>query len=231
MNAAAATKGRLDRDSVVAAATDLADAEGLDALTIRRLAQALGVTPTALYWHFADKQAVLDAIADQLWADARDEIGEPPEGDDVWRDLRQVFVGLVAVLRRHPSLAPLTPMRAIDCDASLSITERTLDLLARAGYDEPRAADAARLLLCTAIMLVTSQPGAAVADAQLRDQMLRSKRAALLTLPPGRYPRVEAAADHLVDCVEEPDGYYELGVELMVAGLRANATAPSTLIA
>jgi len=224
MNAAAA-KGRLDRAAVVTAALRIADDEGLDALTIRRLAQDLGVTPTALYWHFTDKQAVLDAVADQLWEDARGEIGELGAGDDAFIELRRIFEGLVAVLRRHPAVAPLAPMRAIDCDAALSITERTLELLGRVGFAGARAADAARLLLCTAIMLVTSQPGAAMPDRADREEMLRHKRAALLTLPPGRYPHVEGAAEHLVDCVDDPDAYYALGVDLMVSGLRDNAPA------
>ena len=59
---------------MVGIAIRLADEEGLEALTIRRLAKELHVTPTALYWHFTDKQALLDALADQLWDDAGDSL-------------------------------------------------------------------------------------------------------------------------------------------------------------
>jgi len=211
---------RLDRDAVVAVAFDLVDAEGIDALTIRRLAKELGVSPTALYWHFVDKQALLDAMADQLWADAHDRLDQR-FGDDLWADLHQIFEVLVDVFRRHPALAPLAPTRVIDCEPGLALTERALDLLERAGYDDARAADAARFLLCAAVMLVTSQPGAALPDEAVRDQVMRKKRAALLTLPPQRYPHVERVADFLVDCDDESDGYYDLGIELIVAGLKA----------
>ena len=205
---------------MVGVAIHLADAEGIDALTIRRLAKELGVTPTALYWHFTDKQALLDALADQLWTDARDRL--PPPGDgDVWVELRQIFEALITVFRQHPAIAPFAPTRVIECEAGLAITERTLDLLGRAGYDEARASGAARFLLCTAIMLVTSQPGVMMTDEAERAQLMRQKRAALLTLPPDRYPRVEAAADYLVDCDDDPGPYYELGMELIMAGLRA----------
>jgi TetR/AcrR family tetracycline transcriptional repressor len=57
---------RLQRERVVDVAVDLLDADGLDALTMRRLAAELGVQAGALYWHFASKQALLDAMADRF---------------------------------------------------------------------------------------------------------------------------------------------------------------------
>lgn len=59
---------RLQRKRVVDVAIDLLDADGLDALTMRRLAARLGVQAGALYWHFASKQALLDAMADRFLA-------------------------------------------------------------------------------------------------------------------------------------------------------------------
>jgi TetR/AcrR family transcriptional regulator, tetracycline repressor protein len=57
---------RLRRERVVDEAIALLDADGLDALTMRKLATRLGVQPGALYWHFAGKQALLDAMADRF---------------------------------------------------------------------------------------------------------------------------------------------------------------------
>ena len=57
---------RLQRERVVDVATALLDADGLDALTMRKLAAELGVQAGALYWHFASKQALLDAMADRF---------------------------------------------------------------------------------------------------------------------------------------------------------------------
>ena len=59
----APTRVRLSRETIVASAVALADAEGLEAVTIRRLAQEHGVTPMAMYWHFSDKDSLLDAPA------------------------------------------------------------------------------------------------------------------------------------------------------------------------
>ena len=209
---------------MVDAALALADSEGLAALTIRRLAQALGVTPTALYWHFPDKQAVLDALGDRLWEETLDRLG-PAEADDAWAEIRTLFEALVAVFRRHPVLAPLAPGRGLDCPAGLTATERALDQLARVGYDEHRAIAAVNFLLGAALMLVTSVPGATVPDAELREELVRRKRAALLTLPPGRYPQVERAVGHLFGW-DDPDAYYQLGVDLIIGGLRSCADGP-----
>jgi TetR/AcrR family tetracycline transcriptional repressor len=60
---------RLSREQVLAAALDLLDEAGLEQLTMRRLAAALGVQNGATYWHFASKQALLEAMADTLLAD------------------------------------------------------------------------------------------------------------------------------------------------------------------
>ena len=65
------TAKRLDPDKLAATALEIADAEGLDAVTIRRLAQLHDVTPMALYRHFSDKNDLLAAIGDRLLADIR----------------------------------------------------------------------------------------------------------------------------------------------------------------
>src|ERR1700759_775016 len=69
---------RLRRERVVDEAIALLDADGLDALTMRKLATRLGVQPGALYWHFAGKQALLDAMADRFLDGFTD--GLPPGG-------------------------------------------------------------------------------------------------------------------------------------------------------
>src|SRR6266536_2501030 len=66
-----ADKARLSKSAVVGRALALADAEGLDALTVRRLAQELGVTPMALYWHFRSKEELLTGLATQIWGEIR----------------------------------------------------------------------------------------------------------------------------------------------------------------
>lgn len=72
---------RHDRDDVVAAALGLLDRVGLPDLTMRRLAATLGVQPSALYRHFASKQALLAALADRITAEGEDG-DEDPSAED-----------------------------------------------------------------------------------------------------------------------------------------------------
>jgi TetR/AcrR family transcriptional regulator, tetracycline repressor protein len=83
---------QLHREDVLAGALALLDAEGLEGLTMRKLAAQLGVQAGALYWHFKHKQALLDAMADAVLAEAD---GPPPQG--TWE---QQLAELGARLRR-----------------------------------------------------------------------------------------------------------------------------------
>src|ERR1700745_2853257 len=62
-------KPRLSKRTVTENALKLADAEGLDPLAIRKLAEPLGVTPMALYWHFRSKEDLLEGVAEQVWGE------------------------------------------------------------------------------------------------------------------------------------------------------------------
>jgi TetR/AcrR family tetracycline transcriptional repressor len=76
---------RLDRDRVVKAAIDLLDEVGLDGLTLRRLAAELGVQAPALYWHFKNKQALLDQMAETISTNEAPVVPPAPgETWDVW---------------------------------------------------------------------------------------------------------------------------------------------------
>lgn len=67
---------RHDRESITATALTLLDRLGLPDLSMRRLATELGVQPSALYWHFANKQELLAAVADRILATAPDAAGD-----------------------------------------------------------------------------------------------------------------------------------------------------------
>jgi AcrR family transcriptional regulator len=217
-------KARLDRAQVIETAMRVVDAEGLEALTIRRLAGELGVTPMALYWHFSDKQALLDGLVDQLWSDALALIAAAPVECDPWAGMRGAVLAMVESFSRHPTLAPMAPMRAIACEPGLTITERALEILHDAGLNPQRAAETARYMLSSAIMLVCSQPGAEIPDEEMREQITRSKKAGITALSPERYPRLIEAVEYLVIC-DEPEEYYRAGVDLIMGGVVAQVHA------
>ncbi len=219
-------RSKLDRDTVIDTALAVSDADGLDAVTIRRLAQELSVTPMAMYWHFEDKEALLAAVADRMWAETAEVLersitGLPDDGD-AWAQLHLIVEALIEVMRRHPAVAALVPTRVVECEPGLAVTERTLALLDEQGFEVAAAAEVARYVLCSAVTLVSQQPGAEVLPPEDRDAILRAKRMALAGLPVDRYPHVAAAAPFLTDC-DAPEPYFARGVELVVAGVRDQA--------
>src|SRR5688572_19229753 len=92
------TRRTLTRDRVLAGAVALADEIGVHALTLRRLAQHLGVSPMAIYHHVADKEQILDGMVDAVFTEM-----DLPAETDGWRDaMLQRARAARRVLARHP---------------------------------------------------------------------------------------------------------------------------------
>jgi TetR/AcrR family tetracycline transcriptional repressor len=214
---ATATRPDLSRSTIVERALSVMDAEGPDAVTIRRIAQEFGVTPMALYWHVANKDELLAAMGDALLADV-----VPPPATGSWStQLRGVVENLVRELSRHPAAAELVFPRVLVTESGLRLTEFTLALLEDAGFTQKQAADLARMGLQTAMMLVTQLPGSETQAAQdQRDALQAEKRAHVEQLPEALYPRVRAAAVLLTDCDDEA-AYYAFGIDLYLEGAQA----------
>jgi TetR/AcrR family transcriptional regulator, tetracycline repressor protein len=211
---------RLSKQAVVDRGLALADADGLDKLTIRRLAQDLGVTPMALYWHFRSKEDLLTGLADQLWG----EIDVNVDSSKPWpAQLRGLMESLIAVLRAHPSASQLLMEMEKQSEPALRATEVTLEVLRGAGFDPRHASAIARSTLWTALMLRTSEPGTkpGMTDAELAE-LLRQSQVRMAMLPADRYPRVVECAAELTGC-DDPDFHYRFGIDLFIAGVEAVA--------
>ena len=210
-----AVRGRLSREAIIVSAVALADAEGLEAVTIRRLAQEHGVTPMAMYWHFNDKDSLLDGLAEHLI----EAVQLPEPGDDSWdTELRGILRAFLVAIRPHPTLAALVLRRILIAESGLRIAERVLGLLGRAGFGVERAAEIGTFLICSVITLVGADPTPNPYAGEERDQVIREKRAKLESLSPARYPNVVAAAPALVAC-READDYFTLNLDLLVLGV------------
>ena len=107
---------RLSRERVLEAAVSLADANGIEALSMRRLGEQLGVEAMSLYKHVANKDDLLDAMVDSVFAEIDLASGEPD-----WRAaVRRRAVSVRAVLARHPWAVPLMQSRANPGPSTLS---------------------------------------------------------------------------------------------------------------
>ncbi|WP_460356732.1 TetR family transcriptional regulator [Actinoallomurus acanthiterrae] len=213
-------RARLSRETVVDGALALADEEGLEGLTIRRLAQRLGVTPMALYWHFKNKDELHVALVDRVWSLVDTKVD--PEAP--WYDrLHALMASAVSVLRAHPSAARLLMGAWIDAPRCYDSMEAALAILAEGGFKPETAAAISKYGLRTAITLV-------IGDAQVKPTMTdeevaeihRRKRIMLETMSPERYGHVIAAASALA-AGQDSDAEIALGIDIFIAGVRALA--------
>lgn len=210
-----APKERLSRALLSASALELADREGLDAVTIRRLATDNSVTPMALYWHFADKDALLDGIAEQIFAD----VVLPEPTDEPWDvQLRAILLAVLAAIRPHPLAADLLAPRVMRSEPGLVLAERVVGMLRKAGFATEAASQTAAFLLCSIVTLVTSEPGKNSAlEGDAFDEETRRKRAQLDSLDPKRFPTLLESAQYFLHCDDE-SAYFRRGIDFLVRG-------------
>jgi AcrR family transcriptional regulator len=162
---------------VVEGALALADAEGLGAVTIRRLAKELGVTPMALYWHFRSKDELLAGVTAKIF----EEIDLSVDASATWQEqLRALLGSMVGVLRAHPSSAILLSTRTVSSEGGLRAPEVALDVLGRGGFSPTEATQIARHALTTVVNLVSGEPG--VVAREESGEMIDARRRARLFL-------------------------------------------------
>ncbi|MHC4375747.1 MAG: TetR/AcrR family transcriptional regulator [Planctomycetota bacterium] len=132
----------LSRKRVLAAALVLADERGLEALSMRRLGQSLGVEAMSLYRHVANKDAILDALVETVFGEI-----PPSTTDEPWRtalDRRAHFT--LKSLRRHPWAIALLNSRWSDSAAALGKREELAASLRRRGFSPGLAARSCALI-------------------------------------------------------------------------------------
>jgi AcrR family transcriptional regulator len=131
----------MTRERVVRAALDLADREGLDAVTMHRLAKELGVGTMTLYTYVDGKGDLLDAMTDEILSLI--ELADTGTWDE---RIRAGMLSTRDAALRHPSLAELIMSRAPDSDTKRSRHNHSTDLLRAAGFSAADADNAARML-------------------------------------------------------------------------------------
>jgi AcrR family transcriptional regulator len=208
----------LDRAAVLAAARELADAEGPDALTMRRLAAALGVMPNSLYSYFPSKAALLDDLLDSVLADV-----EVPDPESVtWTDgLERLFAATRSVLLAHPGLVGAYTSRPALGPNAIRLGEATLALLRRGGVEGRAAVHALRALLIFTLGFASFEaPRRADPDPEARSAR---GQAAFASAPAESFPNTRRAAAHLGE--HPTDVEFGAGLRWLVAGIAADASA------
>lgn len=132
----------LTRDRVLQTALELADRDGIDGLSMRKLGQALGVEAMAVYYHLASKDQVLDGIVDLVFA----EIHLPVEGAPWKAEMRARGISMYEVLLRHRWSIGMMEARVQAGPANLRHHDAVIANLQAAGFDSPMVAHAYSVL-------------------------------------------------------------------------------------
>jgi AcrR family transcriptional regulator len=218
-------RGALDRELIVEVALRVADEHGLEALTLRRLAAELGVTPTALYRYVESKDALLDAMADYVLG--RVNVGEAP--DMTWQEtLRALALSARDAFAPYPAAALLGTTRPIALgDNALRLRDAGIGAFRRAGLRPGEALELFDLFvnLCLALILRETSPalGPGYMD-EPREERLRRLRRDVETLSPGKYPWA-AEAIELWTSPPDPLREFGRGLEVVMSGLEADVEA------
>jgi AcrR family transcriptional regulator len=203
-------KTPLSREKILAAALAIVDREGLAALSMRRVAEAVGVEAMSLYHHVANKAALLDGVFELVLAEL-----PPWRRGPTWRaSLRTRSLDLRATLRAHPNALPLFATRPAVTPAAIAHLEMGLAALREAGLSVRDALSTFQVLLAYVV-------GHAIASfAAGGDDRAEPDYAAL---PAYAFPRVRetmAATDR-----RDIDAEFELGLDALLDGLERRQRA------
>jgi AcrR family transcriptional regulator len=209
----------LSRDKVMSAAMAVADAGGLETLTMRTLGQQLGVGPMALYRHVRNKDDIVDGIVDLVF----EEIEVPSAGTD-WKDaMRDRGISIREVLSRHRWAIGLMESRTNPGPANLRHHDAVIGNLRAAGFDMAMAAHAYSLLDSYIYGFAQTQmnlPFDSTADiAEMAQTMLEP-------FPVNAYPNLAAfITEHAMKPGYDYGDEFEYGLDLILDGLERISAA------
>ena len=215
----------LTRDQVLAAALQIIDEDGVDALTMRRLGQALDRNPMGIYRHAADKDALLDLVVEHVVAElvVPHEAGRDGEDHVDWETaLRRTAHAFRRIALAHPNAMPLLVTRSVTGPlalrplGTLRPLEELLEVFIGAGFDPHGALHATRLFTGFLYGHIQDELQQQVPDPDETDDLLRL---GLHRLPITLFPRLRSLATVLATY----DGAAELdeGLDIVIAGLRS----------
>jgi len=201
----------LSRERVLRAVIALADESGIDALSMRKVGEALGVKAMSLYNHIDNKEDALDGIADLVVA----EIYLPVIGSDWKTEIRRRATSAHEVLLRHPWASLLIASRANVGPAMLRYTDATVGCLREAGFSLEMA-DRAWNAIDSHIYGFTLQKLNFPFEPS---EYASAAREFLPMLPAAKYPYMNALAQQVIDGDHHGVHDFEFGLGLILDGL------------
>jgi AcrR family transcriptional regulator len=208
----------LRREHVLATALRLIDADGVEALSMRRMGRALDRDPMRLYRFASSKDELLDGVVELVLGELRVPTAEAVNWEDVLRRTAHAFREIALA---HPHVVPLLVTRPLATPlalrplGTLRPLEELLELLIGAGFDDRGALHAYRLYMGFLQGHVLNELQERVYDPEETDDLLRL---GLHRLPAKEFPRLRSLAAELAAY----DGFQELeeGLDVVIGGLR-----------
>ncbi|GAB2693464.1 TetR/AcrR family transcriptional regulator [Thalassiella azotivora] len=199
----------LTRERVLRAAVEVADDGGVGALSMRKVAERLGVEAMSLYHHVENKEAILDGVVDAVFAD----IALPP-GDLPWRDaVRHRCVSARAVLLAHPWALGLLDSRATPGPATLRHHDAVLGALRAAGFDVAATASAVSLLDSYVYGFVLQERSLPFSTGEELGDVAEGM---LARLPSGTHPHLAEMVAHALRPGYDHTDEFAVGLELVL---------------
>jgi TetR/AcrR family tetracycline transcriptional repressor len=215
----------LTREAIVARALEIGGAEGLEAVSLRRLALELGVTPMALYRHVRDKEDLINAMTEVVLEGLDLTAGFRPSMS--WTDrVRQALLNFKEQMEARPLALPLAIAYSGEGPAVFwRMNEDLLGILLGAGFPRRQAIVLIRVLsnLVSGYLLLMRQGAPDVSklnDAQEMELLHRQVELAQLSLPRDQFPHIVESAHEVADVwLSDPDLWWRDTVDLIVFGL------------
>jgi AcrR family transcriptional regulator len=198
---------------VLRGAVAVADAAGIASLTIRSLAQQLGVKPMSVYYYVANKDEILDGIVDLVFS----EIELPSEGGDWRSEMRRSAISARRVLRRHPWAIALLQSRTNPGPATLRHHNAIIGTLRGAGFSMEMVAHAYALLDSYVYGFALSESALPINGPQTVTEVAESMNK---QVSPEEYPHlVQFTVEHILKPGYDFSGEFEFGLGVILDGL------------
>jgi TetR/AcrR family transcriptional regulator, tetracycline repressor protein len=203
----------LSRERILAAALQLVDAEGVSALSMRRLATMLGVDPMAIYRHLPDKAALITGMVEMVLG----KFQIPAVADSDWRSRVRAFAAAYrALVKAHPNLIIYLVTHAeASAPAALAVGEYLFAALHQTGLSPLQVVTASNLIVDYLNGFALGESSGQMGQ----PAQFESFYALLHTLPPDRYPTMQSIYGTLDEATLQTDGTREL--ELILDGIAA----------
>ena len=210
-------RGRLNRDRVLRAAVALADASGIESLTMRKLGVELGIEAMSLYNHVANKVDLLDGMIDCVF----EEIDLPADGIDWKSAMRRRAVSAREVLSRHPWATGLMESRSTPGPATLRHHDAVIGVLRSAGFSIPMVAHAYSVLDSYIYGFALQTPNLPFdTTADVTGGAAALAQGIMARFASGEYPHLtEFTVEHVLQPGYAYGDEFEYGLDLILDGL------------